>query len=180
MKRRVAFFSFCFLVFCSLVACVDDVRERYFTQEFLREAINDPNLREVVSASGIIFDTAKAEGLRVYGGVAPFETLFSEDRLLTHFIAYMNYNVILLTESVDGFNFVRDFIILEKQHPETHLADGAVEINGEYFNWEIIVVINRHWEGAYTEDIDKAFIIDVPTRRIEPFQFERIRLFGGV
>jgi hypothetical protein len=178
------FFSFCFLYSC---VDADDVNAgvRYFTRDFAQEIIQNPSLRYEISAHNIIFvpATARAEGLRIYGGVTPFETMFSDNSLGANFIEYTNYNIILLTERIDGIHYVRDFVILEKQHPETHLSAGAVEVNGEYFDWELIVVVNRHWHlprRPYTDDISYAFKIDVSTKRIVPYPFETIRLFSEV
>ena len=184
MKRMFIFFSFCFLY-----ACVDtddnnvNANSHYFTRDFAEEIIHNPSLRDEVSVKNIIFDRTRAEGLKIYGGVAPFETMFSDtiNSLDALFIEYMNYNIILLVERIDEIDYVRDFIILEKQYPETHLAYGPVEINHEYFDWEIIVVVNRHWLNLpYTGDISYAFKINVSTKRIEPYPFETIRLFSEV
>ena len=188
LKRMLIFFSFCFLY-----SCVDtdevsaNANARYFTRDFAQEIIQNPSLRYEISAKNIIFApaTARAEGLRIYGGVTPFETMFSDtiNSLSANFIEYMNYNIILLTERIDEIAHVRDFVVLEKQHPETHLSVGAVEVNGEYFDWELIVVVNRHWHlprRPYTDDINYAFKIDVSTKRIVPYPFETIRLFSEV
>lgn len=179
MKRAFIFFGAFFFCACTSV----NASSNYFTRDFLAKAIGNPSLRYEVAARDIIFDTTRAEGLRIYGGVIITETMSSDtvNMLAMNSIEYMNYNVILLVERIDGISYVRDFVIIEKLHPETHLASGPVEINGEYFDWETLVVVNRDWtRRPYTDDISQAFRVNVSTRRIEPYLFRTIRLFSEV
>jgi hypothetical protein len=76
--------------------------------------------------------------------------------------------------------YVCDYLILEKQNPETRLRNGAVRINGEYTDWDIDVVVNHRWQGRYTDDISQAFKVNPQTKKIETFPYETIRLYSEI
>ena len=154
----------------SLPILTSDKPASYFTEEFLERAITEPNL----SDGDIIFDETKSDGLRIYYGGRLF---YGSDSLL-RYMEYGNRNIILVTQEVEGIEYVRDYLILEKQNLETYLsnASGTVEIDGEFTNRDVTVVVNRHWQGGFTDDISQAFRINAQTRKIEPVIYDRIRL----
>ena len=155
-----------FLFIFSICANAD-----YLTQDFLDEAIKDPSQ----SRKDLIFDITKLNNLRKY-----YSGPFINTNISQHYFEYGNYNVLLVTEKIKELNFVCDYLILEKLHPETHFANGPVEINDNYFNWEITVVVKQKWRGEFTDDIIQAFIVNLKTKKIEKFLYETIRLYSEV
>jgi len=142
----------------------------FFTAEFLGKAIKDAKS----FYNNIIFDNSKTQGLDIYYT----GRLFYGSNILERHMEYENYNIILVTEDIGDIEYVRDYLILEKQNPETYLANGPVEINGEYFDWEVIVVVNHKWHALFTDDINQAYKVDLQTNRIEPFTYDTIRLYA--
>ena len=171
-----------FLICFSQFVYTEDNSPVYFTEEFIEKALKNPAL----SGENIIFDSVKAQGLRMYhGGLLLYDSdnrfFYYSDTHLRYF-DYGNYNIMLVTQKIDDIEYVRDYLILEKLHPETHLfyGEGTVTINGKYPGlWGVTVVVNHHLPRdffAYTEDISQAFYVNIKTRKIEPVFFDTIRL----
>ena len=159
-----------FILFLFLFSFSFNANADYFTKEFLDEAIKTPNRK---NEKEIIYDRTKLDGLRQYYGGLIINTNISQ-----YYFEYKNYNILLITEKIDGIDYVCDYLILEKQYPETHLANGPVEINGDYFDWNITVVIKCSWRGnPFTDDISQAFRVNLHTKKIEPFIYKTIRLY---
>jgi hypothetical protein len=154
----------------SLLVLSTNESSSYFTKEFLERAIKDPKL----SYGNIIFDSLKTQGLLIYYG----GRLSYGSNILERHIGYGNYNIILVTEEIGSVEYVRDYLILEKQNPETYLGNGPVEINGAYFDWEIIVVVNHRWHALFTDDISQAFKVNLQTKKIEQVTYNSIRLYA--
>ena len=151
---------------------INDVPISYFTVEFLAKAITDQNF----SYGDIIFDKTKSDGLRIYYG----GRLFYDSDSILRYIEYGNYNVIVVTQEIMGIEYVQDYLILEKQNPETYLfnSSGTVQIDGDFSHFDITVVVNKHWRGRFTEDISHAFIVNLQTKKIEPVVFNTIKLYS--
>jgi len=155
----------------------------YFSEEFVERAIKNPNL---LSEEIVIFDDSLEKwkngpqgkwmgNLRLYyGGLLSYGSDIA--RL---YIEYRNYNILLVTQKSDGVEYVCDYLILEKQNPETHLSNGAVQINGEYWDEKVDVVVNHNWR-RFTDDISQAFKVNPKTKKIEPFIFNTIRLYSEI
>jgi hypothetical protein len=154
-----------FVVFSSYA----DTGNKFFDSEILDNMIKNPNFIN----GGIIFDKMRLGQLKEYGGLALLNTNMSQ-----HYIDYMNYNIILLIEDTDNIKYVRDYLVLKKDNPETHLANGPVEINGTFFDWEITVVVDHKWRSLFTEDISMAFKVNQQTKRIEHFVYDTIKLYS--
>jgi hypothetical protein len=170
----------------------------FATREFLEMTIMEPDKINGI----IIYDELKSDELTIYFG-APDETKpdalrkygggrllydsdgnfwFSSDTLF-QLLEFKNYNIILVTQEINNIVYVRDFLFLEKYHSETHFVNsaGAAMINGGIFgtihqHQNLIIVVNRHWRGRYTEDISHVFFINMQSRKIEQIEFETIRL----
>jgi hypothetical protein len=169
----------------SLSILSTDMPVTYFTEEFLEKAIKKGDT--FLSEETIIFDRSKVlvllkdglwslwmDGLWIYY----VGRLFYGSDTLKRYIEYGNYNILLVTQEIGDVEYVRDYLILEKQNPETHLSNGAVEINGEYGDWEVDIVVNHHWQGRFTDDISQAFKVNPQTKKIEPFIYDTIRLYS--
>ena len=143
---------------------------RYFNRTVLEEIVNDPSL----SYEDIIFSEEQLSGLKRYAG----EIFPSSSGLICNYIEYENYNILLLTERLNAIQYLRDLLVLEKENQETFLANGAVEINSEYFDWEVIVVVNSWHDRRFTDDISQAFKVNLETKKIEPFFYDTIRLYN--
>jgi len=161
----------------------------YFTEEFLEKAIKYPALsceNIIFERSATPFDKSKAPSLWMYySGKLLYDSdnrfFYNSDTYL-HYLDYGNYNIILVTQEIEGIEYVRDYMILEKLHPETYMfySDGTVLINGKYSGFPVTVVVNHHWRGIYTEDISQAFYVNIQTRKIEPVFFDTIRLVSEI
>jgi len=158
----------------------------YFTEKFLEKAIKE-DAYTFLSDETIIFDKSKVlglwkddlwglwmDGLRIYYG----GRLFYGSDTLKRYIEYGDYNILLVTQEIDDVEYVCDYLILRKQNPETYLSNGAVEINGEYGDWEVDIVVNHYWRGIFTDDISQAFKVNLQTKKIEPLIYDTIRLYS--
>jgi len=160
-----------------------------FTEEFLKKAINDPALsceNIIFESSAAPFDRSIAPGLWMYyGGKLLYDAdncfFYNSDTYL-QYLDYENYNIILVTQEIDGIQYVRDYMILEKLNPQTHLffSDGTVIIDGKSPGFPVTVVVNKHWQGRFTEDISQAFYVNMQTRKIEPVFFDTIRMVSEI
>jgi hypothetical protein len=169
----------------------------YFTtKKFLEKAMTEPNLPDGV----IIYDETKSDGMQIYFG-APDETKFEglrkyyggrllydsngvfwyDSDTILRFFEYANYNIILVTQEFNDIEYVRDYLFLKKQNPETYLHNsaGAITINEESPGCnDVIVVVNHYWRGRFTDDISQVFKINMQTRKIEPIIYDTIRLYS--
>ena len=141
-----------------------------YTWESLEIILNTSTSPIELSIINAIFsDTIKIESGRNHGCVMPFEVVFTDNKLSAHYMEYTKHNIIILTEEINKIDFIRDYVILEKLNPETHLAHGPVNINNEFFDWEIIIEINnKSWflnKGLYTDDIGRAFKINLDSKK---------------
>jgi hypothetical protein len=142
----------------------------YFDNIFIEAEINNRNHQR----ENIIFDRTRLQDCFMYGS-----RVFLNTSIHQHYIEYKDYNILLITEKPDEIEWVKDFLIIKKLTPETVLADGAVQVNNDYFDWDLTVVVNRRWRGS-TEDISQAFKINPETKKIESFNFITIRLYSEV
>ena len=157
----------------------------YFTVEFVRNALEGVN----IPIYNMIFDRTKSDGLRIYavGAIlhnADGEFDFYSDTFF-NYIEYENYNIILVTQRIDGIHFVRDYLIIEKQNPETYLISSAdtVQIDGFFPRFNVTIVVNNHRRNLlYGEDLDvsQAFTINMKTRKIEEIFFDTISLASEI
>ena len=136
-----------------------DLTYTHFTREFVEKAITEPIL---VDGNTILFSESNSSGMRIIsGGVVLYDSdynfFYNSDTLYRH-IGYENYIILLVTQKIDGIEYVRDFLMIEKQTPETYFfrTVNGIEINGELTGLELSVVIYRPWLGIYTEDISQA------------------------
>jgi hypothetical protein len=156
--------------------------DSYFTEEFLENALKD----HALSGENIIFDRLKAQGLKMYHGGPLFYDSYNRFFYYTNthlrYFEYENYNIMLVTQKNDDIEYVRDYLILKKLNPETHLfySEGTVTINGESPGFAVTVVVNHHWRGIYTEDISQAFYVNTQTGKIEQVFFDTIRLASEI
>jgi len=152
----------------------------YFTQEYLDKSISGSNIAIDLSNNIIIFDVTKADGFKIYTRKAFLDAYNRQGTKISgYYLEYKNYNIIIVTEEINGTEYVRDYLILEKEHPESVLQDGDVEINGEYFDHDIIVVIDSNWRMGgipFTDDVNQAFKINWQTKKIEPVIYNTIRV----
>jgi len=167
----------------------ENISTCYFTEEFLEKAIKDTALsceNIIFERSAAPFDSSKAPGLWMYhGGKLLYDSdnrFFYDSDTHLRYLDYGNYNIMLVTQEIDGIEYVRDYMILEKLHPETHMfySDGTVSIDGKFPGFPVTVVVNHHWQGRFTEDISQAFYVNMQTRKIEQVYFDTIRLFSEI
>ncbi|MCL2289228.1 MAG: hypothetical protein FWC34_00755 [Bacteroidetes bacterium] len=161
--------------------CFAEGNIRYFNQAYLDKVI--ANKIERNKTEGLIFDRAREESLGLLNirGGSVFSNNNREIVLFRYHISYNNYNIILLTEPINNLEHVRDYLLIEKENSISNLASGPVEINGEYFDWSVTVVVNSSRRGLrYTDDISAAFFIDLENKRIKPLEFNTIRLWSEV
>lgn len=157
--------------------CCAEGNNQYFNQKYIDKIIEN----KVKKNENIIFNESKEKslGLDIYDSKV-LNINSSENRLYQYYINYKNYNIILLTENIDKIEYVRDYVIIKKQNSETYLANGPVEINEEYFDWDITVVVNSKLKTEFTTDISEAFIVDLERKKIESFKFNIIKLYSEV
>jgi hypothetical protein len=147
----------------------DDGGTQFFDQRLLENIINNSEL----ITDTIVFDQTRLGDLKEYGGVVLLNT-----DMLQRYIHYMDYNILLLTETINSVTYVRDYKILKKNSPEAHLANGPVEINGDFFDWEVTVEINHEWRNHFTEDINRAFKVNRQMKKFENVIYNTIRLYS--
>jgi hypothetical protein len=164
MKKRIHLFLFliCF-------TCFAESETVYFTRDF----VDDQIAGKTILNGDLVLDRKLLDGFQVYGGL-----IFPDTAIHQLYIEYGNYNILLITEDCGELEYVRDYVLLEKNTPETRLADGPVEINGDCFDWEITVLVNREWRAPFTEDISQVFKVDTGQKRIVPFLYDSIRLYA--
>jgi hypothetical protein len=117
-------------------------------------------------------------GIRVYGdkllkGNGDYR--FSECN-----IEYKEYLVLLLLEKIDGKEIIVDYVSLKKITDTSYFTSGPVEIDGEYYDWDIVVFVNQSWRAQFTENISYAFKSNLETKKIEPVEYKSIRLYSEV
>jgi hypothetical protein len=187
-------------ILLAIVICIGllstDKPVNYFTEKFVEKAIKE-NAYTYSSNETIIFDGSKVLNLWKDGGWGLWMDglffyhggrLFYGSDTLKRYIEYGDYNIILVTQEIDGVEYVRDYLFLKKQNPETHLTNGPIKviINGEgsypaHGGWEIDLVVNHRWRGKeFTDDISQAFKVNPQTRKIEPFIYDTIYLYPEI
>jgi hypothetical protein len=135
----------------------------YFDNIFIEAEINNQNYQ----SENIVFDRTRLQDCFIYRS-----RNFLNRTINQHYIEYRDYNILLITEKNNEIEYVKDFLIIKKITPETTLADGAVQVNNDYFDWDLTVVVNRRWRGS-TEDISQAFKINLKTKKIESVSFNK-------
>jgi len=188
INRRVLLVSFAGILLLGLFfvlqllysadADVVETADRFFTDELAEEAITNPR---VVLEGNVIFDKTLLGEIRQYGAKlividTDSGTIFTN--IYQYSLDFRNYNIMLVVEKIDSVGYVRDCLLLEKLSPETRLESGAVEVNGEYVDEDITVVVNHEWRARFTEDISQAFKVDLDTKKIVPVVYDTIRLYA--
>jgi hypothetical protein len=152
--------------------CFSEDNYIYFNGNYLDKIIDSANIQH----ENLLFDNSLREEWSIY-----YSKPYINTNIYQYYIEYKDSNIILLTEMVQGTKNVRDYKIIKKVHPETYLAEGPVEVNGKYFDWDITVVVNKKWKGSqFTDDILQAFKINLETKKIDVFYYETIRLFSEI
>jgi hypothetical protein len=165
-KTILYFFTSIFWFFCLV-----SLSSQAFDRNFIEKAINGEKHLD----DAVIYDPLQE--LKTYNSLLYFNSDFTSTTIRQRYIDYGNYNVLVVTEIIDSVEYVRDFLLLKKQNSETYLANGPVEING-HFDWEITVEISHQWEGAYTDNIVRAFKVNPQTKKIELVKYASIRLYN--
>jgi hypothetical protein len=160
----------CFLCFC------DDTGKQFFTKSYIEKSINNQSLlKEAIVSNTLLFDRIELEGLNIYHG-----KMFPNTSIHEYYIDFITHNILLITEKVDDIAYVRDCLIIKKQNPEARLANGPVEINESYFDWDATVLVNHKWRAKFTDDISQAFTVDIQARKIMPLVYDTIRLYSEI
>jgi hypothetical protein len=145
--------------------------EIYFNEKFIETYIAG----KVVKDKVIIFDKEFKEklyyklsnnkeykgGTYIYGGL-----LISGTDYFVNYIDFDEYNIMIVLIKKNDIEIIIDYLILKKQTKDMHFENGAVEINGEYFDWQITIVLRNRWRGKYFDDISEAYIINAKSGKI--------------
>jgi hypothetical protein len=150
-----------------LFVCFAETQKQYFNDIFIENIINN----KCQVTDNIIFDKAHLGGIKTHGTL-----IFLNTNVHQYCVNYKDYNIILVTDDIDSVKYVQDYFILKKDNPESHLTNGAVEVDNSYFDWYLTVLVNHRWQRPFTEDISKAFKVNLETKKIEPFEYKTIRL----
>jgi hypothetical protein len=163
------------LLFLRGFSCfLDDAEKRFLTGSYIEKSIDNQSLlREAIVSNTLIFDRTELYGLNIYHA-----KVFLNTNVHEYYIDFITHNILLIAEKVDGMVYVRDCLIIKKQNAEAYLANGPVEIDGDYFDWDITVLVNHKWRAKFTDDISQAFKIDIQAKRIMPFVYNAIRLYS--
>lgn len=132
-----------------------------------------------VNAKAFIWkEPEKIAGVRIYGDKLLKDNgdyRFSECNL-----EYKGNLILLLLEKIEGKEAIVDYVCLKKTTDTSYFTSGPVEINGEYYDWDIVVFVNQSWRAEYTEDILCAFKSNLEKKKIEPVIYKNIRLYSEV
>ena len=154
----------------------------YFNQDYLDRVIAG-EIGENETA-GLIFDETKERSLRVihiYRSLVLRSARSGENLLSLLYMRYGNFNVMLILKKIDGVEYVLDYVLIEKQNPDSHLAGiDFIEINGVEFDTGVTLVANSSLiPTGYTDDISAVFFVNMETLSIEHLEVsEPIRLWS--
>lgn len=165
------------LLFLHVFLCFpDDAESQFFTKGFIEKLINNHDLlRDALVSETLLFDTFKLNGLKID---SVSTEMFINTSMHQYYVDFISHNILLITERVSGMEYVRDCLIIEKQNHEAYLANGPVEINKSYFDWNTTVLVNHKWRARFTDDISQAFKIDIQAKKIIPLVYDTIRLYS--
>lgn len=162
---------FIFLIILFFSAFYVNSIENYFNSEYLNNILKNLSHN---NTENIIFNRSELGDLYVYNAK---QMAVPDVNLYQYYLMYDNYTILLLTEKIDSSEYVKDYLMIKKQNPDTHLTSGAVEINNTCFDWEITVVVNSKWVGT-TSDISEAFKIDILRKKIYKIEYDSIKIFS--
>ena len=95
-----------------------------------------------------------------------------------YYFTYRNrYFILFLLDKDTVDHICIDIRMIDKTKKEYELNAGRVEVDGRDPDEEVIVLVNKTWNGEYSTDILAAFKPNVATRRIEPLRYTTIRIY---
>lgn len=132
-----------------------------------------------VNAKVFIWKEAeKITGIRIFGGKLLKGN--GDYRFIERKLEYKGNLILLLLEKIEEKEVIVDYVCLKKTTDTSYLTSGPVEIDGVYYDWNIVVFVNQSWRAEYTEDILYAFKSNLETKKIEPVEYKSIRLYSEV
>ena len=95
-----------------------------------------------------------------------------------YYFTYRNKYFILFLQDKDTVNHACiDLRMIDKTKREYELNAGRVEVDGHAIDEEVVVLVNKTWNGEYSTDILVAFKPVVATRKIETLKYKTIRIY---
>jgi hypothetical protein len=95
-----------------------------------------------------------------------------------YYFTYKKKYFILFLQDKDTVNHLcLDIRMIGKTREEYELNAGKVEVDGRVIDEEVIVLVNKTWNGEYSTDILAAFKPVVSTRKIETLKYKTIRIY---
>lgn len=150
--------------------------QRYFTESHLDKIIEyEDDLEDKDQFLGMLFDDSYISD-DVYLGA---KLIGEENNFAEYSLIYQNYLFLFLTSfDKESPDVILDYIAIEKTSDDSYLMNGPVQIDNDYFDWDVIVLINSSWSGEYTDDISRAFKSDLETMKIDEVEYNSIRIYN--
>lgn len=97
--------------------------------------------------------------------------------LAIYFFTYrQRYFVLFLKDRADGCADVLDALVLPRTSADYELGMGPVVVDNNHADPDVVVIYNKHWKGAFTEDVTSAFRPNWDTGKLETFAYQHIRI----
>jgi len=168
--KKIIFFI---LVCTTFVACSN---EKQVTVKEIEKVINkelvNANIRDIFEGYTIKLEDFKDE--------APWGDITLNSNYSEILFTYNNHMFLFLCETTERGDVILDAIIIEMLNEHYTLSSGPVEINNDYFDWDIHVLITGPWENGINENIQETYKSNLETLRIEKKVFESVRLHSEV
>jgi hypothetical protein len=149
--------------------------EQYFNKSYIESIINN-GIDDY--CNNILFNDVCKEQLIVYGARVIFDDNNRRTDYYEYYIDYNDYCIILLTLKINNIEIVKDYVIIRKINEETNLENGPVEIDNDYFDWNVTVVVNVGKRIKYTDNISAAYKVNISTGKIEKLNYNSIRIYN--
>jgi hypothetical protein len=155
----------------------------YFNEKFIENCLAGKIIKDEI----IIFDKEFKEKLyyklsndKEYKGGAYIygELHIPETDYFVKYIDFDEYNIMIVSINRNGVEIIIDYLMVKKQIKNMHFENGAVEIDGEYFDWYITIVLRNRWKGKYSDDISEAYKVNTESGKIEKFEYNTIKIYA--